>query len=170
MKIREEMEGDFHAVSALHRRVFGGDYEAQLVEKLRAAHLIVTSLVALDGNEIVGHLLFCSLTVEIDGRSVNAVALAPMAVSPERQRQGIGSRLIGEGLALLKKKHVEAVIVLGHATYYPRFGFSPLLTQKLASPFRGKTQFMALELVAGALSGQKGSVKYPEAFGLADTV
>ncbi|MBZ5696000.1 MAG: N-acetyltransferase [Acidobacteriia bacterium] len=167
MIIREEKEADRLAIGALNRRTFGGDYEAQLIDQLRAAHLIVASLVALDGNEVIGHLLFSSLPVEIDGRDVNAVALAPMAVSPDRQRQGIGSKLVTEGLALLRKKQVEAVIVLGHTAYYPRFGFSPLLTQKLASPFRGMGEFMALELVVGSLAGQKGSVKYPEAFGLA---
>jgi putative acetyltransferase len=166
MIIREETEEDFLAISALNRRVFGGDYEVRLIDKLRAAHLIVASLVALNGNEIIGHLLFSSLAVEIDGRNVNAVALAPMAVSPDRQRQGVGSKLVTGGLALLKKKQVEAVFVLGHTTYYPRFGFSHLLTRKFASPFHGKAEFMALELVVGALSGQKGSVRYPEAFGL----
>jgi putative acetyltransferase len=169
MIIREETEGDLLAIRALNRRAFGGDYEAQLIDKLRAAHFIVASLVALDGDEVIGHLLFSSLPVEVDGRDVNAVALAPIAVSPERQRRGIGSELIVEGLALLKKKQVEAVIVLGHAAYYPRFGFSPLLTRNLASPFRGKAEFMALELVVGTLSGQQGSVKYPEVFGLTES-
>jgi len=166
MIIREEEESDLPAIRTLNRRAFGGDYEAQLIDKLRAAHLVVASLVALDGNEVIGHLLFSSLPVEIDGRDVNAVALAPMAVSPDRQRQGIGSRLVIEGLALLRKKRVESVIVLGHTAFYARFGFSPLLTQKLASPFQGMAEFMALELVVGSLAGQTGSVKYPDAFGL----
>lgn len=166
MEIREETEEDLPAISALNRRAFGGDYEVHLIDKLRAAHLVVASLVALDGNELIGHLLFSSLAVEIDGKDVNAVALAPMAVSPERQRQGVGSKLVIEGLALLKKKQVVAVIVLGHATYYPRFGFSPLLAQKLVSPFRGRAEFMALELVDGAISDREGSVTYPKAFGL----
>src|SRR5208283_1081768 len=106
MIIREETERDLLAIGALNQKAFGGDYEAQLIDKLRAAHLIVASIVALDGNELIGHLLFSSLAVEIDGRNVNAVALAPVAVSPARQRQEIGSKLIVEGLALLKKKQV----------------------------------------------------------------
>ena len=114
----------------------------------------------------MGQALFSALPVEIDGRDINAAALAPMAVSPECQRQGIGSQLVIEGLARIRQKEIEAVMVLGHTTYYPRFGFSPILTQKLASPFHGIAAFMALELVDGALSGQKGSVKYPKAFGL----
>ena len=168
MVIREETEEDFSAIGDLNRRVFGGEYEVHLIENLRSAHLILASVVALDGNEVVGHILFSALPAEIDGKDVNAAALAPMAVSPERQRRGIGSQLVTEGLARIRQKQVEAVIVLGHTKYYPRFGFSPILTQKLASPFQGMAEFMALELVAGTLSGQKGSVKYPKAFGLKD--
>jgi len=166
MVIHEETEEDIPAINALNRRAFGGDYEARLIEDLRSAHLILASLVAVDGNELQGHILFSRLPVEIDGRNVNAAALAPMAVKPERQRQGIGSQLVIEGLARISRKQVEAVIVLGHTSYYPRFGFTAILTQKLESPFRGKAGFMALELVAGALSGRAGVVKYPKAFGL----
>jgi len=168
MVIREEAEEDLPAISNLNRRAFGGEYEVCLIENLRSAHLILASLVALDGNEVMGHILFSALPVEIDARKVNAAALAPMAVSPQRQRQGIGSRLVIEGLTRIREKQIEAVIVLGHSKYYPRFGFSPILAQKLASPFQGMAEFMALELFVGALSGQTGSVKYPKAFGLKD--
>lgn len=166
MLIREETEEDHAAIRTLNRMAFRGDYEAELIDKLRSAKLSITSLVALEGNEVIGHLLFSRLSVEIDGRQVNAASLAPMAVRPDRQRQGIGSELIKEGLDQLRKKSVEAVIALGHTDYYPRFGFSANLTQKFVSPFQGMAEFMGLELMAGALSGKKGWVKYPEAFGL----
>lgn len=166
--IREETKEDVPAIGALNRKAFGGEYEMRLIEELRSARLILASLIALDGNEVDGHILFSVLQVEIDGRNVKAAALAPLAVSPNRHRQGIGSQLIIEGLTRMRKKQVEAVMVVGHTTYYPRFGFSPLPTQKLASPFRGMPEFMALELTAGALSGQKGLVRYPKAFGLGE--
>ena len=166
MIIREETEADLDAISALNREVFGGDYEAVLIEKLRAAGLILASLVAVDGDEVKGHILFSRLPTMIDGRQVNAAALAPMAVSPASQRQGIGSKLVTEGLDRMKGKSVEAVIVLGHTGYYPRFGFSPALTKNFTSPFRGKSAFMGLELITGALAGGEGSINYPEAFGL----
>ncbi len=166
MTIREEREDDSRAVLELNRTVFRGDYEAGLIEGLRAEQQVVVSLVAVEADEVVGHVLFSPLWVKVEERDMNAVALAPLVVCATRQRQGIGSRLVTEGLAQVKSKGVEAVFVLGHVEYYPRFGFSPTLAQKLTSPFQGKPQFMALELVPGCLSGEGGSVKYPEAFGI----
>ena len=88
-----------------------------------------------------------------------------MAVQPELQNQGIGSKLVEEGSRTVRERGIEAVIVLGHPAYYPRFGFSADLARRLAAPFSGEA-FMALELVPGALDGSMGSVSYPAAFGL----
>jgi putative acetyltransferase len=167
MAIREETAEDFAAIAALNRAAFGGEYEVKLVDKLRAANLFVLSLVTEDGDELCGHILFSVLRVEIDGRKVNAAALAPMAVSSARRNQGIGSRLVREGLRRLGGKGIEAVFVLGHTDYYPRFGFSAAdAAAKFVSPFQGMPHFMALELVARSLSGENGSVVYPDAFGI----
>lgn len=154
------------AIAALNCLAFGGDDEARIVERLHQEGRVALSLVAIDKTDIVGHILFSDLAVEVDGRPVLAVALAPMAVHPERQRQGIGSRLIRSGLALLRQRGRKAVIVLGHEGYYPRFGFSAPLAAKLQAPFPGK-HFMAMELESGALNGQQGNVRYPAAFGIA---
>lgn len=166
MQIREETEDDYRAIAAVNRRAFGGDHEVNLIEKLRDGGLVIASLVAVDENKMLGHILFSRLPVEIDGRPVNAAALSPMCVRPTHQRTGIGSRLIARGLELMKEKSVDAVLVLGHKNYYPRFGFSADHTRKLVSPFPNMAQFMGLELKAGALAGTKGWVKYPEPFGL----
>jgi putative acetyltransferase len=166
MLIREENENDYRAIAAVNRRAFGGDYEVNLIEKLRSEGLMIASLVAVEENKMVGHIFFSRLPVEIDGRAVNAAALAPMAVKPGHQRMGIGSKLVAEGLEKLGKKAVDAVLVVGHKDYYPRFGFTDQHTRKLVSPFPGMAQFMGLELATGALAGEKGWVKYPEAFGL----
>lgn len=88
-----------------------------------------------------------------------------MAVRPDRQRRGIGSRLIRDGLAMCRGRGHRVVVVLGHADYYPRFGFSPALAERLRSPFPGP-HFMALELVPGALDGVVGEVRYPPPFGV----
>ena len=88
-----------------------------------------------------------------------------MAVWPDRQGRGIGSTLVRRGLDVLKRRGIAAVIVLGHESYYPRFGFSAALARKLAAPFSGEA-FMALELTPGALAGERGTVRYPAAFGL----
>jgi putative acetyltransferase len=165
MRIAAEGVGHHAAIDHLHHAAFGSVYEADLVRALRAAGLVVVSLVALDGSALVGHALFSELAVEMDGRRIKAVALAPVAVRPDRQGQGIGTKLITRGLAAVRRKGYGAAIVLGHAGYYPRFGFSPALASKLSGPFRGP-HFMALELMPGALAGTRGSVTYPAAFGL----
>jgi putative acetyltransferase len=145
------------------RTAFGGEYEVGLIDRLRSARLIIVSLVAVEKDAIVGHILFSEIAVEVDNRKVRAAALAPMAVRLDRQRQGIGTKLVETGLQNLCDRGYEAVIVLGHPDYYPRFGFSASLTTFLLAPFSGRA-FMALELHPGSLSGSSGSAKYPEPF------
>jgi putative acetyltransferase len=91
------------------------------------------------------------------------VSLAPIAVTPRRQRQGIGSQLVRAGLARLRQGPTQAVIVVGHPDYYPRFGFSAEVVRKLDTPYAGDA-FMGLELVPGSLAGTRGTVRYPRAF------
>ncbi len=163
--IKEEGRAHWAGIAALNMQAFGGNTEAELVERLYREDRVVLSLVALDDNDsVVGHILFSAIDLEVDGHDVRAVALAPMSVDASHQRQGIGGRLITEGLAKLTQKDWDAVIVLGHPAYYPRFGFSASLAQKLAAPFSGDA-FMALELKPGALAGTRGSVRYADAFG-----
>ena len=152
------------AVAELNRVAFRGG-EGELVKRLREEGLMLVELVAVDGNEVVGHILFSRLAVEVDGRPVMAASLAPMSVRADRQREGIGAALIRKGLEALLAKGCEAAIVLGHPGYYPRFGFSAALARKLAAPFKGES-FMALELTPGSLAGNAGSVSYPSTFGL----
>ncbi|QWP79099.1 N-acetyltransferase [Lysobacter sp. K5869] len=167
MHIQEETKEQRAQVHALNRAAFGRADEADLVERLRADGLVRLSLVAVEDDDVVGHILFTELPTRLDGRAVKTVALAPMAVDPRLQRGGVGSALVREGLARLAREGCEAVVVLGHPAFYPRFGFSAQLAAKLASPFAGEA-FMALELVDGALRGEAGSVRYPPAFGIDD--
>ena len=158
--IRAESPQDRALIDKLNRVVFAGHIEADLIEKLRAGGLVVSSLVAVADAGIVGHILFSDLDVRMDGRWVAAVSLAPMAVRPGEQRRGIGSQLVRAGLDDLRHKGRMAVLVLGHPAYYPRFGFSAELARKLSSPYAGPA-FMALELVPGALAGKGSTVRYP---------
>ncbi len=163
MIVREETAADHDGIRALNRQAFGGDYEAELIDRLRAEELLRVSLVALDDDNVIGHILFSTLGVVVDGWTVKSAALAPLAVAPHKQRSGVGSTLVRAGLAALTGQGFEAVFVLGHASYYPRFGFSAALARKLRSPYAGES-FMALELTADALRGSSGSVSYPDAF------
>ena len=155
------MAADDSAIRRLNDDAFGGPSESRLIEDLRAA----VELVAVENGDIVGHILFSVLATTIDRQAVPALALAPMAVRPDRQRQGIGSVLVHAGLRLARERDWRAVIVLGHKEYYPRFGFSAALARPLEAPFSGDA-FMALELEPGALRGAKGRVTYPPAFGV----
>jgi putative acetyltransferase len=165
VEIRGRGAADDAAIRRLNDDAFGGTYESRLIEGLRVAGLDAVELVAVENDAIVGHILFSVLATTIDRQPVPALALAPMAVRPDRQRRGIGSVLVSAGLALARSRDWRAVIVLGHKSYYPRFGFSAALARPLEAPFAGDA-FMALELAPGALQGKKGRVTYPPAFGV----
>jgi putative acetyltransferase len=163
--VREETANDLEAIRDVNRQAFGQVDEARLVDALRDGGYARLSLVADEGGRVVGHVLFSDLPIVMQTGTLHALALAPVAVLPIRQRQGIGSRLVREGLRACAEAGHRVVIVLGHANYYPRFGFSARLAEPLKSPFSGPT-FMALELVEGALADVTGVVRYPPPFGL----
>lgn len=165
--IREERPGDSLAIDEVVRQAFGQDDEMQLVRALREVGFNLLSLVAERDDRIVGHLLFTRLQISGEQQTWNAVALAPLAVSPALQKTGIGSALTNEGLKQLKNRDETIVVVLGHELYYPRFGFSPQLAEPLHAPFSGP-HWMALELQPGALQDVRGKVKYAPPFGISD--
>jgi putative acetyltransferase len=165
MIIRAERAADHPAIRAVNEAAFGGREEADLVEALRADGAVLLSLVAEIEGQIVGHVLFGRMSIESPTGAVPAVALAPMAVVPGHQRQGIGSQLIRAGLDLMRSLGEQIVIVVGHPAYYPRFGFSSVTASGLDAPFR-REAFMALELEPCALDGVRGRVRYPAAFGV----
>ena len=123
--IREEQPQDIKIIRDLNKRAFGQMQEADLVDKLRQNCDDLLSLVGLMQDEVVGHILFTPVMVEREDDMVQGMALGPMAVLPEYQRQGIGSELVRAGIEKLKKRQCPFIIVLGHAEYYPRFGFEP---------------------------------------------
>jgi putative acetyltransferase len=163
--IRAETTTEHSMIRQVNEAAFGGAEEADLVEALRRDGDVLLSLVAeLDGR-IVGHILFSRMSIETAAGAIPAVALAPLAVSPPCQRQGIGGKLIRDGVATLRSLGERFVIVVGHPQYYPRFGFSTAAARWLESPFPPDA-FMALELGPGALDPIQGRVKYAIAFGL----
>lgn len=160
---RPETSSDIVAVRNVNTEAFGGPAEAELVDALRRDGLVIASLVADDNGVVVGHILLSRLFIHLDTSTIPAVALAPMAVVPARQRSGIGSMLIRAGLDTCRRLGEQIVLVVGHPTYYPRFGFSHALVRDLRSPYNSEA-FMALELRPGALEGVIGEVRYPPPF------
>jgi putative acetyltransferase len=164
--IRPEIAADHEAVRHVHRKAFGRDEEAGLVDALRAGGFARVSLVTANDGRVVGHILFTDLPVIAAGRTVAALALAPLAVLPACQRRGIGSALVRRGLKFCRERGGRIVVVLGHPDFYGRIGFAAHRAAQLESPFTGKPSFMAAELVPGALDGVAGRVEYPPPFGL----
>ena len=150
----------------MNRRAFGREDEAKLVDELRDGGYARMSLVFEENGRVVGHLLFSELTIATSTGAIEAIALAPLAVVPDRQRRGIGSNLVREGLRLCAERGDRIVVVLGHADFYPRFGFSAKFAEQLRASFSGP-EFMAIELVPGALDSVVGTLKYAPPFGLA---
>jgi putative acetyltransferase len=166
--IRPEAAADHEAIRHVNRLAFGQDDEARLVDALRDSGYVRLSLVAEQAGQIVGHILFSDLPIITETGTVPALSLAPMAVLPDFQRQGIGSTLVRCGLELCREQGHRIVVVLGHAQFYPRFGFSSKLASALTSPFGGGDSWMALELVPEALAGVTGQVQYPPPFGASE--
>jgi putative acetyltransferase len=167
VSVREERPEDREAVREINRSAFGRGDEARLVEALGAEGSVVVSLVATagEGGPVVGHILFTRLPIATAAGTVEAAALAPMAVRPEVQRRGVGSALVRRGIEACRERGLSAIVVLGHPGYYPRFGFSARAARLLRDPFAAGDAFMALELAPGALAAP-GAPRYATAFGL----
>jgi putative acetyltransferase len=163
--VRRESADDISAVRAVNEAAFGRAEEADLVDRLRNEGAVLASFVAEQNGRVVGHILFSRTLIETADESVPSVALAPMAVSPSHQRCGIGTQLVRFGVQWLLTRGERSVLVLGHPHFYQQFGFSTDRARTLTTPFPPDA-FMALELVAGALDGLRGTVRYPAAFGL----
>ena len=163
--IREEQSQDIESIRNLNKLAFGQTQEADLVDKLRQDCNSLLSLVAVMQNQVVGHILFSPATIESRQRTVHGMALAPMAVLPESQRQGIGSKLVRTGIEKLKKRQYPFIIVLGHAEYYPRFGFEPASRYGIRSEWEVPDDaFMILVLNEPEMHGISGVAKYRAEF------
>lgn len=166
MLIRKEQENhDKDGVRDINLSAFESPVEADLADKLREQAQPIISLVAEDNGNIVGHIMFSPVTLT-GNPDINLMGLGPMAVAPVHQRQGIGSELVNAGLDECRKLGSDAVVVLGHAAYYPRFGFIPSSRFGIDSEYDVPEEvFMVLELEHEALSGRSGTIVYHRAFG-----
>jgi putative acetyltransferase len=164
MLIRDELAEDVAAVRAVNQAAFETSAEADLVDALRAQAEPFVSLVADEAGSIAGHICFSPVTLS-GHDELKILGLAPMAVLPEQQRRGIGTALVRAGLERCRQLGFAAVVVLGHAEFYPRFGFAPASRLGIGSEYDVPDEvFMALELQAGVLNGKAGTIRYHAAF------
>ena len=165
MEIRSQRSADAPSVRAVNLAAFETSTEADLVELLSAQASPLVSLVAEEVGAIVGHILVSPVT--LPGQpDLTIMGLAPMAVVPSCQRRGIGSALVRAGLRDCKQLGFDAIVVLGHAQYYPRFGFQTASRLGLDCEYDVPDDvFMALELRPGILTGKSGTIQYHPAFG-----
>jgi putative acetyltransferase len=163
--IRAETTDDYAAVREVNEQAFARAGEADLVDALRKSERPFISLVAEIEGRIVGHIFFSEVSIESNDSSFTALGLAPMAVLPEFQNQGIGSQLVRTGLEECLQRRHDIVVVLGHPEYYPRFGFIPARRKGLSCEYDVPDEvFMVAELREGALAERTGVVKYGPEF------
>jgi putative acetyltransferase len=159
--IREEDPADIPAIRKIVEEAFLQPAEARLVDRLRADGEAVISAVAVNAGEVVGYIMFSRMNAPF-----RAIGLAPVAVRPSAQRNGVGSELIRWGLSQAKTNEWQCVFVLGDPKFYGKFGFNVALAGGFESPYAGE-HFMALAL-DGVLPETSGKVEYAAAFKMLD--
>lgn len=167
VEIRQEEANDFPAIYDLNSKAFKRKVEARLVDRLRLCDAFVPelSLLATVGERRVGYILFTKISIVDEMKETPSLALAPMAVHPEFQRQGVGSQLIRYGFEKARMMGYKSVIVLGHAEYYSKLGFVPTSRWGITPPYNvPASSFMGIELIENGLTGVKGTVRYSKEF------
>jgi putative acetyltransferase len=166
IRIRQEVQEDYKSVYEINKMAFGQENESKLIEKIRRGPNFVPelSLVAEKDNEIVGHILFSKMKI-VGESEYETLMLAPLAVIPKLQKQGIGGKLIKKGIEKAIELGFDSITVVGHKNYYPKFGFQKASKWSIQSSIEVPDEnFMAIELTENALENKAGVVQFPEEF------
>ncbi|MBE9209541.1 N-acetyltransferase [Nostoc sp. LEGE 06077] len=165
LNIRRETFADYPAITEVNRLAFGQENEANLIDKIRHSDRYIPklSLVAEIENFVVGHILFSYIDL-VNTEKLQVIGLAPLAVHPQFQKQGIGSALVEAGLKIADDKGEALVIVLGHPHFYSRFGFQPSVVYQIESPFPVPEDVFMVKPLQNYQQKYIGKVVYPPAF------
>jgi putative acetyltransferase len=162
IEIREERPSDLAAIRVINRRAFGQEQEGNIIDALRFNGAALVSLVATLNGRPIGHIIYSPASV---GGVMTGAALGPMAVLPEYQRQGAGSKLVEAGNRKIKELGYPFIIVLGHPAYYPRFGFEPARNHGIHCEWDVPDDvFMVMVLDQEKMQGVAGLAKYRHEF------
>lgn len=161
IEIREERPDDLAAIRDVNKHAFGQDQEGNIVDALRSNGAALLSLVATANDPVIGHIMYSPATFG----DVTGAALGPMSVLPEHQRQGVGSKLVSAGNQKLREAGYPFIIVLGHPTFYPRFGFRRVSTLAVKCEWDVPDDVVMLLILDEAkMQGVSGLVKYRHEF------
>lgn len=166
--LRPETLYDLPGIRLVEEAAFGRPAEAALVDLARERGKSTLSLVAAQDGLVIGHILFTPVTIAPPQPGARGLGIGPVAVLPEFQRAGIGSRLMRAGLDHVRRLGFTFVVLLGDPAYYSRFGFKPGRGFGFTSDYGDGDEFQALELLPGALAGMSGHVRYIPEFAETD--
>ena len=165
--LRKEETEDFESIAMINDRAFGRTAESKLIDTLRNTDVFIPdlSVVAQVDAKVIGHILFYPVTIVKNDRKYTSLQLAPLSVLPEFQKKSIGKLLVLYALQVARDLGHKSVLVLGHPSYFPKFGFEAASKWNIKSPFPAPDEaFMAIELERGSLDNVSGTVEFPEAF------
>jgi putative acetyltransferase len=164
--IREEIPEDVDRIREINDAAFGQPNEGRIVDRIRESLTDTLSLVAVLDGKIAGHIFFSPIEIESKSGNIKCMGLAPMAVAPDLQNQGIGTQLVIDGLRIMKERGYPVIIVLGHPQYYPRFGFKPASLYNLKCQWEDVPDevFMAIIFDEEKMKGVSGVARYHDAF------
>ena len=165
MEIRPERPADTERIAEVVEAAFGQALQARLVERIRASDRYVPelALVAVEDGEVVAHTMLSYVTL-VGDQERQVLQLSPVAVTPARQRDGLGSAVIRAGIERAKVRHEPLVVVLGSPSYYPRFGFEPCLHHGIEPPVPDMEPAFMVLLLPDFDERYRGRVVFPPAF------
>lgn len=174
LTIRQAAERDYPHIFALLDQAFQDDpnsdhNEAEIVQRLSESEDFIAelSLAAVHNDQIIGYILLTPVRIHDQSKVHQVLALAPVAVLPSFQRKGVGAALIEKGHEMAKSLGYTFIVLIGHDSYYPRFGYKQAKTFEVSVPFHIPSKYiMARELVEGAGKYISGRVRYPPPFHL----
>ncbi len=165
MNIRCETLLDYPAIAEVNTLAFQGETEAKLIKKIRSSDRYIPelSLVVEIESKVIAHILYSYIDL-VDKETLPVLGLAPLAVHPEFQKQGIGSTLVKASLEIADTRGEAIVIILGHPAFYTRFGFQPSINYQIESPFPVPDEFFMAKTLSSYDKQYQGKVVYPPAF------